>query len=117
MIFLLATLLVILNLGIVLYPLVYPNFSQRSKEEAEQLVSARLRRARERIYEEMRILQQEYFLNTLPGKEYKTQLANLRRSAAILLREQETLQDTLIQLDANAEQELQALGIDPAKPS
>tara|TARA_A100001037_G_scaffold68811_3_gene61248 strand:+ start:7775 stop:8104 length:330 start_codon:yes stop_codon:yes gene_type:complete len=50
-------------------------------EEIEEIS----RRSRERIYEEIRVLQQEYFLNSISQEEYILQLNSAREKAAALL--------------------------------
>ena len=65
-----------------------------------------LRRARERIYEEIKVLQQERFMRDLTDEAYQAQLQALRLRAAELMREQESVQDTISAIDAETDQAL-----------
>jgi hypothetical protein len=99
MTFLIITLLIIVSLGFVVYPLVTRRPEAEASEELTLQATQQLRQARERIYEEIRALQQEYFLEHLPKEEYQTRLAEARVQAATLLQQQEQVQETLAQAE------------------
>ena len=101
---LIVTLLIVVSLGFVVYPLVTRRPESEATEELTLQATQQLRQARERIYEEIRALQQEYFLEHLPQEEYQARLAEARVQAATLLRQQEQVQETL----ANAEEAVEA---------
>ena len=109
MVILLVTLLVIISLAVVLYPLVIPRIHPFDDNDPAQELAERLRRARDRVYEEIQVLQQEYFLNTLSEQEYEAQMEDARTRAALLLRKQGLVQQTLSKIDAQVEEELRRL--------
>lgn len=53
-----------------------------------------VRRARDRVYEEIRVLQQERFLNNVAEDAYRAQLQSARVRAAELIREQRRARET-----------------------
>ncbi len=109
MIILVVTLLVLISLGVVLYPLLARQAAPSSEDDLAHELTQRLRRARDRLYEEMRTLQQEYFLNHLTEREYDALLESARTRAAMLLRQQEQVQQTLARLDQEVEEEVRRL--------
>jgi chromosome segregation ATPase len=104
---LIVTLLIIVSLGFVVYPLVTRRPESEATEELTQQATQQLRQARERIYEEIRALQQEYFLEHLSQEEYQARLAEARVQAAILLRQQEQVQETLAHAEEAVEADLE----------
>ena len=118
MVILLVTLLIIVSLAVVLYPLLVPQAHPFDDNDPAQEMGERLRRARDSVYEEIRALQQEYFLKTVSEEEYQAQMEEARTRAALLLRSQEKTQQTLAQLDADVEEELRRLvASSPDRPS
>lgn len=103
------TLLIIVSLGFVVYPLVTRRPESEATEELTQQATQQLRQARERIYEEIRALQQEYFLEHLPKEEYQTRLAEARVQAATLLQQQEQVQETLAQAEEAVEAQMERI--------
>ena len=93
MTFAITTLLILISITIVSYP-IWANRNQSQKivdpiEEIEEIS----RRSRERVYEEIRILQQEYFLKNITPEEYSAQLNVAReKAAALLVNQQEATQ-------------------------
>lgn len=102
---LIVTLLLVGSLAVLAYPL----FVQRRRglvdEPAEELALG-LRRARDRVYEEIRVLQQEYFLKSLSQKDYQGQLYAARLRAAALLAEAQQVQQTVETIDRTVEEEM-----------
>lgn len=90
--------------------LAYPFFLQRNEREgindAAEKLALRLRRSRDRVYEEIRALQQEYFLKNLTDEEYQVQLQEARHEAASLLKQQQEVQQTLADIDEEIEAQL-----------
>ena len=106
---LIITLLVIVSLGFVVYPLVTRRPESEASEELAQQATQQLRQARERIYEEIRALQQEYFLAHMSKEEYQSRLAEARVQAATLLQQQEQVQETLAQAEAAVEAQMERI--------
>ena len=109
MVILIVTLLVLVSLGVVLFPLLATRVHPFDDSDPAQELAEGLRRARDRVYEEVRALQQEYFLKTLSEQEYRAQLQEARTRAALLLHRQEQVQQTLADLDTRVEEELKRL--------
>ena len=84
---LIGVLLLIAVLAIVLYPLLTRS-RQDGLDEAALQAAEHLRRARERVYEEIRTLQQEHFMGETSEEEHRAQLDALRAQAARLLQRQ-----------------------------
>ena len=99
---LVVTVLVVASLVVVAYPL-FMRRGEGTEDPAEELARG-LRRARDRVYEEIRALQQEYFLKTLSQEEYEEQLGAARVRAAELLAEQRQAQETLGSIDEAVEE-------------
>jgi crotonobetainyl-CoA:carnitine CoA-transferase CaiB-like acyl-CoA transferase len=106
---LIITLLIIVSLGFVVYPLVTRRPESEASEELAQQATQQLRQARERIYEEIRAMQQEYFLAHMPKEEYQARLAEARVQAATLLQQQEQVQETLAQAEAAVEAQIERI--------
>ena len=100
-----ATLLVAAVLAIVLWPFFAPREGTKLNNPADDLRQS-LRRGRERVYEEIKVLQQEHFMHDLTDEAYQAQLQELRLRAAGFMREQEGIQDTLSAIDAEVDQAL-----------
>jgi len=62
-----------------------------------------VKKRREAILEEIRILQLDFELGTMARQDFERSLDNLRHRAAIIFREQEQLEDELKRLDAQLE--------------
>ncbi len=107
MVILIVTTLLLVSLVVVLYPLLLPRAESSGLEDdpAEELAD-RLRRARDRVYEEMRVLQQEHFLHHLTDAEYQERVRAARVQAAVLLRQQQRVRETVVGLDQTLEAEI-----------
>ena len=78
------------------------------RDPAEELAEG-IRRARERVYEELRALQQERFLGVLTPEEYERQLRAARLRAAELVRDQQQVQSAVRDIERSVDDELSAL--------
>ena len=105
MLLLLVCLILFLSISIVLYPII---FSRNSTPYAYGTSGATqaLRRQRERIYEEIRILEQEYFLDHLPQSIYLKQREKLREHAAFYLYQESIVVETFENLEGTLNQQL-----------
>jgi predicted house-cleaning noncanonical NTP pyrophosphatase (MazG superfamily) len=114
----LITVIVVASLIVLAYPFfVRRNEREGMDDDAEELAQ-RLRRSRDRVYEEIRALQQEYFLKNLTDEEYQEQLQEARLEAASLLKQQQEVQQTLADIDEEVEAQLRkAAGDEPPGPS
>jgi hypothetical protein len=65
------------------------------------------------VYEEIRALQQEYFLNNLSDEEYRAQLQTARLQAAELMRQQEHVQEALADIEAAVDFEMRSVADAP----
>tara|TARA_B100001142_G_C13964490_1_gene512440 strand:- start:38 stop:385 length:348 start_codon:yes stop_codon:yes gene_type:complete len=85
-----TSLLILISITLVGLPLwSRKNHSDKIVDTLEEIEEIS-RRSRERIYEEIRILQQEYFLKNISPSDYTLQLDTARKKAAeLLLRQQE----------------------------
>ena len=102
---LLITLLAATVCAVVAYPFFRRSPMARLDDPADELAQS-LRRARDRVYEEIRALQQEYFLKTLSEEEYREQLQAARLAAADLIRRQREVQETVVVVAQRVEDEL-----------
>jgi biopolymer transport protein ExbB/TolQ len=103
---LIITVLLLGSLAVVLYPVFYRSAEAPSAKEAGEEVAQQLRRARDRVYEEVCVLQQEYFLHHLTEEEYRNQVQAARIQAAHLLRQQEQALQTVAELEQAIEEEV-----------
>ena len=104
---LLGSLLLAACLCIVAWPLARRTAAQAAGEEADALAEG-LRRARERVYEEIRALQQERFLGNLTPEQYRAQLDAARSRAAHLAAQQAGVQEAMASVEEEAEAALRA---------
>ena len=102
-----VTVVLIATLVVLAYPFVVRRTGREGLDDDAVDLAQRLRRARDRVYEEIRVLQQEYFLGNVPEDEYRELLRTARRDAASLMRQQEQVQQTLEEISEEVEQELQ----------
>ena len=105
---LVVTLLVAASVAVLAYPLLVRRPADPD-EQAEELALG-LRKARDRVYEEIRVLQQEYFLESVSPAEYAEQLQAARLRAAELLAEQQQVQHTLASIDEAVEEQMRLAG-------
>ncbi len=105
---LVVTLLVAASVAVLAYPLLVRR-SRSPEEQAEELALG-LRKARDRVYEEIRVLQQEHFLQSVSQSEYEEQLQAARLRAAELLAQQREVQPTLASIDEDVEQQMRLAG-------
>lgn len=108
MIILLITSLLLASLVVVLYPILKKQNALEFEDAPERLIQG-FRRARDRVYEELQVLQQEHFLKNTSGEEHKAQLQKAKIEAALLLRQQRLAQTTIANLDRALEDEVQDL--------
>lgn len=104
---LVVTVLLLLSFAVMAYPFVAPRSRTANLAEPGEEFATQLRRARDRVYEEIRALQQEYFLNNLTEEEYQQQLQTARRRAANLIRRQHQVQETLNAVEAEIDAQLE----------
>ena len=104
---LVVTLLVVVSLAVLTYPFVARRSAHDGFDDEAEELAQRLRRARDRVYEEIRALQQEYFLHNLTEEEYREQLRAARLQAADLLRQQQGVRETMEAIDQTVEAAMQ----------
>ena len=101
-----VTIIVLVSLAVLAYPFVAGRSERDRAEDAASDLAQRLRRSRDRVYEGIRILQQEYFLANLTEEDYRERLREARLEAARLLQQQQQVQQTLGAIGAAVEAEL-----------
>ena len=101
-----VTIVVLVSLAVLAYPFVAGRSERDRAEDAASDLAQRLRRSRDRVYEGIRILQQEYFLANLTEEDYRERLREARLEAARLLQQQQQVQQTLGAIGAAVEAEL-----------
>ena len=101
-----VTIIVLVSLAVLAYPFVAGRSERDRAEDAASDLAQRLRRSRDRVYEGIRVLQQEYFLANLTEEEYRERLREARLEAARLLQQQQQVQQTLGAIGAAVEAEL-----------
>ncbi len=110
-----VTLLLLVCLAVLAYPFFVPHFEMEVSPDPARDIMEQIRRSRERVYEEIRMLQQEHFLNNLTEEEYQSQLQAARRRAAELVRQQQQVQNAFAEAEADVEgQMLNMAGHDAA---
>ena len=107
MVIALVTLLLLVCLAIVVYPLLNQDVVGQEQETAETVAEG-LRRERDRLYEEIRVLQQEYFLHDVTEEAYHARLQAARYRAALLIRQEQQLDTAIQDIGAAIEEEVQA---------
>ncbi|MCY4581656.1 MAG: hypothetical protein OXE50_02485 [Chloroflexi bacterium] len=100
------TLLVLVTIVALVYPFWAARHGGVSFNDPARDLEAGIRRARNRVYEEIRALQQEYFLANMTEAEYRTQLQTARRRAAELIREQRQVRETTAAIEDRVDAEL-----------
>ena len=101
-----VTIIVLVSLAVLAYPFVAGRSERDRAEQAASDLAQRLRRSRDRVYEGIRVLQQEYFLANMTEEEYRERLREARLEAARLLQQQQQVQQTLGAIGAAIEAEL-----------
>ena len=101
-----VTIVVLVSLAVLAYPFIAGRSERDRAEDAASDLAQRLRRSRDRVYEGIRVLQQEYFLANLTEEEYRERLREARLEAARLLQQQQQVQQTLGAIGAAVEEEL-----------
>ena len=105
------TVLVAATIAILAYPFFVRPSKRGALDDAADELAQRLRRSRDRLYEEIRALRQEYFLNNLTEEEYRSQLQEARLQAADLMRRQQQVQETLETIERAVDEDMRlALG-------
>ncbi|MEE8519194.1 MAG: hypothetical protein V3S98_08725 [Dehalococcoidia bacterium] len=105
---LIITVLVAVSLAVLIYPFATRLAEHDRLQDPAEELAQQLRRSRDRVYEEIRALQQEYFLKSLTEEEYRAQLEEARLQAARLMREQQQAEETIAQIDATVEARMRA---------
>jgi hypothetical protein len=108
------TVVLIATVAVLAYPFFARPSRHRALDDAAEELAQRLRRSRDRVYEEIRALQQEYFLNNLSEEEYRTQLQAARLHAADLMRQQQQVQEALLSIEEAVDEEMRQALEDPA---
>ena len=72
-----VTVVLIATLAVLAYPFIVRRTRREGLDDAAVDLAQRLRRARDRVYEEIRALQQEYFLGNVPENESRELLRTL----------------------------------------
>lgn len=106
---LILTLLVLFIVAALVYPFWAARHGGASFEDPARNLEAGIRRARDRVYEEIRALQQEYFLGNMTEAEYREQLRTARQRAAELIREQQRVSETTAAIERRVDVELREL--------
>ena len=113
---LVVTLLALVAIAVLIYPFwAARHGNARPHDHALELAEG-VRRARERVYEEIRALQQEYFLGVLTPEEHEEQLRAARLRAAELVREQQQVENAVLDIERQVDDELGAL-LPPPSPT
>ena len=103
------TLLVLVAIAVLVYPFWAARHGGVLFDDPARDLEAGIRRARDRVYEEIRALQQEYFLKNMTETEYRTQLQAARQRAAELIREQQRVNETAAAIGSRVDAELSGL--------
>lgn len=106
---LVLTLLVVVAIAILVYPFWAARYGGVLFDDPARDLEAGIRRARDRVYEEIRALQQEYFLGNMTEAEYRSLLQTARRRAAELIREQQQVNETAAAIGSRVDDELRGL--------
>ena len=104
-----VTIVLVAILLVLAYPFVAQRGGRAMMEDAAEELAQRLRRSRDRVYEEIRALQQEHFLGNITEEEYQQQLKNARLQAAGLMRQQQQVQQKLADVEAAVDEELRQI--------
>ena len=99
------TLLVLVTIAVLVYPFWAARHGGATFDDPARDREESIRRARDRVYEEIRALQQEYFLGNMTEPEYRAQLHAARRRAAELIREQQQASEPVAAADGEREGE------------
>jgi Tfp pilus assembly protein FimT len=102
----LITVVVVASLVVLAYPFFVRRNEREGIDDAAEELAQRLRRSRDRVYEEIRALQQENLLKNLTDEEYQEQLQEARLEAVSLLKQQQEVQQTLADIDEEVEAQL-----------
>ncbi len=98
-----ATALIVTCLIMVLWPL----FRGRPEEtDIEAILTnheKEFTRARERIYQEIRTVQQEWLIKNISEESYRSELSRLRIEAALILKTQSTTKDKILEIQKEME--------------
>ena len=103
---LVLTLLLIITVAVLVYPFWAARHGGVSVDDPARDLEAGIRRARDRVYEEIRALQQEYFLANMTEAEYRAQLLAARQRAAELIRQQQHVRETAAAIESRVDAEL-----------
>ncbi len=106
---LVLTLLVLVAIVVLVYPFWAARYGGVLFDDPARDLEAGIRRARDRVYEEIRALQQEYFLGNMTEAEYRAQLQAARQRAAELIREQQQVNETAAAIQDRVDTELREL--------
>jgi hypothetical protein len=110
----LMTLVLAVTVVVLAYPYLVAPKRSGALDDAAEALGQRLRRSRDRVYEEIRALQQEYFLENLTEDEYRAQLQAARLEAARLMQQQQQVQQTLAEIESLVEEEMESVSKQPS---
>lgn len=111
---LVLTLLVLASVAVLAYPFWAERRGVARFDDPALDLEEGVRRARDRVYEEMRVLQQERFLNSDGDEERRARLQAARVRAAELIREQRRARETADAIERGVDAELRAAADAPA---
>lgn len=111
---LVLTLLVLASVAVLAYPFWAERRGVARFDDPARDLEEGVRRARDRVYEEMRALQQERFLSGGGDEEYRARLQAARVRAAELIREQRRARETADAIERGVDAELRAAADAPA---
>ena len=103
---LVLTLLVFAAVALLAHPFWAARHGGRSLGDPARDLEEGVRRARDRVYEEMRALQQEYFLNNAAEEDYRARLHAARVRAAELLNQQRSARETADAIERRVDAEI-----------
>ncbi|MDE2837467.1 MAG: hypothetical protein OXL97_08165 [Chloroflexota bacterium] len=109
---LILTLLLVVTVAVLVYPFWAARHGGVSLYDPASDLESGIRRARDRVYEEIRALQQEYFLANMTEAEYRAQLQSARQRAAELILQQRQVSETTAAIERRVDAELRALQSD-----
>ncbi len=103
------TLLALVAIAVLAHPFWAARHGTGPRRDPAEDLAEGIRRARERVYEEIRALQQERFLGVLSPAEHEAQLRAARRRAAELIREQQQIESAVRDIERSVDDQLGAL--------
>ena len=108
MVTLIISLLVLSSLLAIFYPILSSRISNRNFDQAYDHSNDILERRRERIYEELKVLEQERFLGHMTDEEYEVQSKRAQSEMDELLKQQDQISVMLNDIDSELESKITA---------